>query len=81
MIFYSTLPDTGTIIYAIPSLTKNGVIFETVVKVPPNINGEPTQFTFSFDGYVMDLTGEEGRVGGDTVNTIYYTNYPTCFCL
>ena len=36
----STLPDTGTIIYAIPSLTKNGSIFETVVKVPPNINGE-----------------------------------------
>ena len=69
----STLPDTGTIIYAIPSLTKNGVIFETVVKVPPNINGEPTQFTFSFDGYVMDLTGEEGRAGGDTVNTIYAT--------
>ena len=69
----STLPDTGTIIYAIPSLTKNGVIFETVLKVPPNINGEPTQFTFSFDGYVMDLTGEDGRVGGDTVNTIYAT--------
>jgi hypothetical protein len=69
----STLPDTGTIIYAIPSLTKNGTIFETVVKVPPNINGEPTQFTFSFDGYVMDLTGEMGRVGGDTVNTIYAT--------
>ena len=69
----STLPDTGTIIYAIPSLIKNGAIFETVVKVPPNINGEPTQFTFSFDGYVMDLTGEDGRVGGDTVNTIYAT--------
>ena len=69
----STLPDTGTIIYAIPSLTKNGSIFETVVKVPPNINGEPTQFTFSFDGYIMDLTGEEGRIGGDTVNTIYAT--------
>ena len=69
----STLPDTGTIIYAIPSLTKNGTIFETVVKVPPNTNGEPTQFTFSFDGYIMNLTGEDGRVGGDTVNTIYAT--------
>ena len=33
----------------------------------------PTQFTFSFDGYIMDLTGEEGRIGGDTVNTIYAT--------
>jgi hypothetical protein len=69
----STLPDTGTIIYAIPSLTKNGAIFETIVKVPPNTNGEPTQFTFSFDGYIMNLTGEDGRVGGDTVNTIYAT--------
>lgn len=69
----STLPDTGTIIYTIPSLTKNEEIFETVVKIPPNINGEPTQFTYSFDGYVMDLTGKEGRDGGDTVNTIYAT--------
>ena len=69
----STLPDTGTIIYAIPSLTKNGTTFETEVKVPPNTNGEPTQFTFSFDGYIMDLTGKDGRVGGDTVNTIYAT--------
>ena len=69
----STLPDTGTIYYSIPSLTKNGQIFNTIVKVPPNINGEPTQFNFSFDGYIMDLTGEDGRVGGDTVNTIYAT--------
>jgi hypothetical protein len=69
----STLPDTGTIVYAIPSLKKNGLPFETIVKVPPNNNGVPTQFTFSFDGFVMDLTGEDGRVGGDTVNTIYAT--------
>ena len=69
----STLPDTGTIVYAIPSLTKNGLPFETIVKVPPNNNGVPTQFTFSFDGYIMDLTGEDGRDGGDTVNTIYAT--------
>ena len=69
----STLPDTGTIIYAIPSLSKNGITFETEVKVPPNTSGEPTQFIFNFDGYIMDLTGEDGRVGGDTVNTIYAT--------
>ena len=69
----STLPDTGTIVYAIPSLKKNGLPFETIVKVPPNNNGVPTQFTFSFDGYIMDLTGEDGRDGGDTVNTIYAT--------
>ena len=69
----STLPDTGTIHYSIPSLTKNGQIFKTIVKVPPNTNGAPTRFMFSFDGFVMDLTGEDGRVGGDTVNTIYAT--------
>lgn len=69
----STLPDTGTIIYAIPSLSKNGTTFETEVKIPPNTNGVPTQFVFNFDGYIMDLTGKEGRVGGDTVNTIYAT--------
>ena len=69
----STLPDTGTIIYAIPSLSKNGVSFETRVKVPPNTNGVMTQFTFNFDGYTMDLKGKNGRNGGDTVNTIYAT--------
>ena len=69
----STLPDTGTIIYAIPSLSKNGVSFETKVKVPPNTNGVMTQFTFNFDGYTMDLKGKNGRNGGDTVNTIYAT--------
>lgn len=69
----STLPDTGTIIYTIPSLSKNGTTFETEVKIPPNTNGVPTQFVFNFDGYIMDLTGKEGRVGGDTVNTIYAT--------
>ena len=69
----STLPDTGTIIYAIPSLSKNGVSFETSVKVPPNTNGVMTQYVFDFSGYTMDLTGENNRVGGDTVNTIYAT--------
>ncbi len=67
----STLPDTATIIYSIPSLTKNGVKFETEVKVPHNINGIPSVFTFDFEGYTMNLTGEEGRNGGDTINTIY----------
>jgi hypothetical protein len=69
----STLPDTGTIIYAIPSLSKNGVSFETSVKVPPNTNGVMTQYVFDFSGYTMDLTGENNREGGDTVNTIYAT--------
>lgn len=69
----STLPDTGTILYEIPSLTKNGIPFETIVKVPPNTTGEATKFKFNFDGYIMDLTGKDGREGGDTVNTIYAT--------
>ena len=69
----STLPDTGTIIYAIPSLSKNGASFETSVKVPPNTNGVMTQYVFDFSGYTMDLTGENNREGGDTVNTIYAT--------
>jgi len=69
----STLPDTGTIIYAIPSLSKNGISFETSVKVPPNTNGIATQFVFDFSGYTMDLTGKNNREGGDTVNTIYAT--------
>jgi len=69
----STLPDTGTIIYAIPSLSKNGISFKTSVKIPPNINGVMTQFIFNFNGYTMDLTGKNDRLGGDTVNTIYAT--------
>ena len=69
----STLPDTGTIIYAIPSLSKNGILFETSVKIPPNNNGMMTQFIFDFNGYTMDLTGKNDREGGDTVNTIYAT--------
>ena len=69
----STLPDTGTIIYAIPSLSKNGISFETSVKVPPNTNGVMTQYVFDFSGYTMDLTGQNNRLGGDTVNTIYAT--------
>jgi hypothetical protein len=32
-----------------------------------------TQYVFDFSGYTMDLTGENNRVGGDTVNTIYAT--------
>jgi len=69
----STLPDTGTIVYAIPSLSKNGISFETSVKIPPNTNGVMTQFVFNFSGYTMDLTGENDREGGDTVNTLYAT--------
>ena len=69
----STLPDTGTIIYAIPSLSKNGESFKRSVKVPPNTNGVMTRFVFDFSGYTMDLTGQIDREGGDTVNTIYAT--------
>ncbi len=67
----STLPDTATIIYSLPSLIKDGEIFETSVKVPPNTDGTPTRYIFQVDGYIMDLTGKENRENGDTSNTIY----------
>ena len=67
----STLPDTGRIIYNIPSLTKNGIPFTTENLVPPTINGEMTKYEFNFDDYKLNLTGKENRIGGDTINTIY----------
>ena len=71
----SSLPDTVSVIYKIPSLTKNDIPFETLVKIPPNINTEPTNLFFDFSGYKMNLTGKNGRVGGDTINTIYSEMY------
>jgi len=67
----STIPDTGRIIYNIPSLKKNGVPFSTEKIVPTTISGESTDYIFDFQDYVLDLTGKDGRLGGDTVNTIY----------
>jgi len=71
----SSLPDTVSVIYKIPSLTKNDIPFETLVKIPPNINTDPTNLFFDFSGYKMNLTGKNGRVGGDTINTIYSEMY------
>ncbi|MBC8266152.1 MAG: hypothetical protein H8E84_04220 [Flavobacteriales bacterium] len=71
----STLPDTGKIIYNIPSLRKNGVPFTSTSVIPPSINGEMTMLNFDFDGYLLDLTGQDGRLGGDTVNTIYSESF------
>ena len=71
----STLPN-GKMIYNIPSLKKNGVPFTSGDMIIPESTGlELTTFEFNFEGYVLDLTGEEGRVGGDTVNTIYTEAY------
>ena len=67
----STIPDTGRIIFNIPSLKKNGVEFTTENIVPPTVNGEFIRFDFDFNDYTLDLTGKENRIGGDTVNTIY----------
>ena len=67
----STIPDTGRIIYNIPSLTKNGIPFSTEKIVPTTINGESTIYQFDFEDYILDLKGKNGRIGGDTVNTIY----------
>ena len=75
LVVLSTLPDTGRIYYTIPSLTKNGQIFQSENIVPPSQNGEWTTITHNFDGYLLDLTGEDGRVGGDTINTIYSEMY------
>jgi len=67
----STLPN-GKMIYNIPSLTKNGVPFTSGdMLVPEAINSNLTAFEFDFEGYVLDLTGQDGRLGGDTINTIY----------
>ena len=66
----STLPN-GKMVYNIPSLKKNGIAFSTEKIVPTTINGERTEYTFDFQDYILDLTGKEGRIGGDTVNTIY----------
>jgi hypothetical protein len=67
----STIQDTGRIIYNIPSLSKNGIPFTTEKIVPTTINGESTIYQFNFEDYVLDLKGKAGRIGGDTVNTIY----------
>ena len=67
----STIQDTGRIIYTIPSLSKNGIYFSTEKIVPTTISGESTIYQFNFEDYVLDLKGKSGRIGGDTVNTIY----------
>ena len=67
----STLPDTGRILYNIPSLKRNGVSFKSVNIIPPSINGEMITISHNLDDYSLDLTGQDGRIGGDTINTIY----------
>jgi hypothetical protein len=63
-------------IYNIPSLKKNGISFSSgEMIVPEATNTYPTSFNFNFENYVLDLTGQEGRLGGDTVNTIYMESY------
>ena len=73
--FVSTIQDTGRIIYNIPSLSKNGISFSTEKIIPTTINGESTMYQFNFEDYVLDLKGKSGRIGGDTVNTIYSELY------
>lgn len=71
----STLPN-GKMIYNIPSLTKNGVPFSSGdMIIPEATNSNLTTFSFDFEGYILDLSGQEGRIGGDTVNTIYTESY------
>ena len=71
----STLPN-GKMVYNIPSLKKNGIPFSSGdMLVPEATNTNLTAFTFDFKDYVLDLTGQEGRIGGDTINTIYTESY------
>ena len=71
----STLPN-GKMIYNIPSLTKNGVPFTSgEMIIPEATDTSLTTFSFNFEGYILDLSGQEGREGGDTVNTIYTESY------
>ena len=71
----STLPN-GKMVYNIPSLTKHGATFSSGdMIVPEATSTELTTFNFDFQGYKLDLKGEEGRLGGDTVNTIYTESY------
>ena len=71
----STLPN-GKMIYNIPSLKKNGLSFTSgEMLIPEANNTELTAFEFNFQGYVLDLTGQNGRLGGDTINTIYTEAY------
>jgi hypothetical protein len=43
--------------------------------IPEATNTDLTAFEFDFQGYVLDLTGQDGRLGGDTINTIYTEAY------
>ena len=71
----STLPN-GKMIYNIPSLKKNGLSFTSgEMLIPEATNTDLTAFEFNFQGYVLDLTGQNGRLGGDTINTIYTEAY------
>jgi len=71
----STLPN-GKMIYNIPSLKKNGLSFTSgEMLIPEATNTDLTAFEFDFQGYVLDLTGQNGRLGGDTINTIYTEAY------
>ena len=71
----STLPN-GKMIYNIPSLIKNGLSFTSgEMLIPEANNTDLTAFEFDFQGYVLDLTGQDGRLGGDTINTIYTEAY------
>ena len=42
----------------------------------PEATSNLTAFEFDFEGYTLDLTGQEGRLGGDTINTIYTKHIP-----
>ena len=63
-------------IYKIPSLKKDGIPFNSGEMIVPEANSSDlTTFNFEFEGYTLDLTGKQNRIGGDTINTIYTEAY------
>ena len=68
----STLPN-GKLIYKIPSFVKRMVyhLTQEILLYQKTYQPHLHNTFFNFDDYVLDLSGEENRLNGDTVNTIY----------
>ena len=69
----STLEDTMTLEYNIPSFTNNNIPFASSLSLNPATNGNLSILSRYFDlsNHILDLTGEKNRKNGDTINTIY----------
>ena len=61
-------------VYNIPSLTKNESLYKRWFNHSRGKSTNLTTFSFNFDD-VLDLTGQDGRENGDTINTIYTESF------